>query len=59
MMFNIISGKSVNNIANPTTDNFSYNFNSIRIFSKKKIKFISKKNEFPKFIMFGNFFYKN
>ena len=40
MMFNIISGKSVNNIANPTTDNFSYNFNSIRIFSKKKIKFI-------------------
>ena len=58
-MFNIISGRSISNIANTTTNNFCYNFNSIRIYSKEKIKFISKENKFPKFVMFGSFLYKN
>lgn len=58
-MFNIISGKKTKENFNLTKENYYYSFNSIKIYSKKKINVIGKENKLPKYIIFGTFFFNN
>ena len=44
-MFNIISGKKNKENFNLTKEGYYYSFNSIKIYSKKKINVIEKENK--------------
>ena len=56
-MFNIISGKQNKVNLNLSKENYYYSFNSLKIYSKKKINVIGKEKKLPKFIIFGTFFF--